>query len=86
MPVKRRKGLPRLGLELRLSPVLAVDVRFVVSKDTVFEKPLVDDDVVDCRLGFASSLDTFGPPASEHATPCRTQFEHGLSSSHCERD
>jgi hypothetical protein len=35
-------------------------------------------------FAFASSLGTFGPPAREHATLCRMQFEHGASSLHCE--
>jgi len=37
-------------------------------------------------LGFASSLWTLGPPASEHATPCLEQFEHGDSSLHCKSE
>lgn len=35
-------------------------------------------------LGLASSLGTLGPPAREQATLCRTQFEQGASSLHCE--
>lgn len=35
-----------------------------------------------CCFAFASSLGTFGPPASEHATLCRKQLEHGASSLH----
>ena len=54
--------------------------------DAVFESVLVDDDVVDVRLFFVSSRGTKGPPASEHGTPCLTQFEHGFSSSHCGYD
>ena len=44
------------------------------------------EDVVDVLRFFASSLATIGPPASEHATPCRTQLEQGRSSLHCECD
>ena len=43
---------------------------------------MLDDDVADVRLAFASSRRTNGPPAREHGTACRTQFEQGDCSSH----
>lgn len=61
-----------------------VELMLAISCDDVLVEWL-DTDVAGLRCCFAlaSSLGTFGPPAREHATLCRTQFEQGDSSLHC---
>jgi len=54
-----------------------------LSCDPVLETVDVDEAAEGLRF-FVSSLGTYGPPASEHGTPWRLQFEHGLSSLHYE--
>lgn len=60
-----------------------VECMLTMSCDDVLVEWL-DTDVAGlrCCFAFASSLGTFGPPAREHATLCRTQFEQGDSSLH----
>ena len=84
-PVKIENGLGR-GLAPRLPVPLTLALLAEASWEVVFDNVVVDDDVVDVLRFFASSRGTYGPPASEHATPCRTQFEQGISSLHCECD
>ena len=70
-----------VGSELDIALALAVRLLWLASSDPVLE--IVEEDVAEVRLCFASSLGTYGPPANEHGTPCRTQLEHGDCSSHC---